>query len=166
MNGLSTAEIIAPASPDLITLAKQINAEHNEFKSALVSGCQRAINAGKLLLKAKEIVGHGNWIEWQAANTNMPLRTAQCYMELASKEAELLAKAPNLSGLSMSGAIRLIEDLKDPEDKSTVTRSTTKSRTSPVDSAIKKDAVKVLKDAWRKCNNDQKEEFRLHIGQE
>jgi hypothetical protein len=165
---MSDQQVIAPSAPDLPTLARQINEEHNAFKSALMSGCQRAINAGKLLLKAKELCGHGSWIEWQAANTHMPSRTAQCYMELARHEAELLARGSNLSGLSMSGAIRLIEDLKDPDDKSGLASrgSASKSRSTPVDSAIKKDAVDVLKKAWRKCNDDQKEEFRQHIGQE
>jgi hypothetical protein len=160
---VKSGEIIAPAAPDLATLAKQINEEHGAFKSALLSSCQRAIAAGKLLLRAKELVEPGHYLEWLAANTQVPERTAQRYMDLASKEAELLAKSPNLSGLSMSGAIRLIEDLRDPEDKSTVTRGSGKSRASPVDSAIKKNPVAVLKKAWDKCNDGEKDEFRQHI---
>src|SRR5258708_60233 len=62
-----TGDVIPPGESDLVTLARHINAEHDACKSALRSGCQRAIAAGKLLLRAKELLVHGNWIEWQAA---------------------------------------------------------------------------------------------------
>src|SRR5262249_23646872 len=95
-------EIISPGSPDLATLAEQINAEHDNLKLALMSSCQRAIALGKLLLRAKELVKEqgGSWIEWQGANTNIDIRKAQRCMELAGRETELLAIAPDLSKLS------------------------------------------------------------------
>jgi hypothetical protein len=167
-----SGEIIPLGSDDLASLARQINEELNALKQGLMSNCQRAIALGKLLLRAKDLVeqqlGPGHWTEWQANNTKVHERMAQRAMDLARKEAELLAKGADLSALTTSGAIRLLEDLRDPEDKSGITNrsSASKTRKSPVDSAIQKDAVEVLKKAWRKCNDDQKTEFRQHIGQQ
>ena len=163
---IAQTRIIPPGEPDLKTLAEQINAEHAECKSALLKGCQRAINAGKLLLRAKELAGHGNWTEWLPANTNVGERQAQRYMELAVNEQRLLARAPNLRELTMTGAIKLIEILKDPDEQSgTSNRGNNKSRKSPVDSAIEKDALAILKKAWRKCNGEQQEAFRQEIAE-
>jgi hypothetical protein len=163
------AQVIAPGEPDLATLAKQINAEHDAFKLALMSTCERAVATGKKLLRARELVdkqlGPGHWLEWLAANTHVPERTAQRYMDIAKKEPELLAKSPDLSSLTVTGKLRLIEELKDPDDKSGITqRSASKSRKSPLDTAIEKDALNVLKKAWRKCNEEQQEAFRSEIG--
>src|SRR5262249_46300946 len=145
-------QIISPNDPDLATLAKQINAEYEGSKSALMSSCQRAIAAGKLLLRAKELAGHGNWIEWLAANTNVPERTAQRLMEIAINEQKLLARAPNLSKMTMTGAIRLIEGLKDPDEPSQSRGSGSKARKNAIDAAIDKDALTLLKRTWAKCD--------------
>jgi hypothetical protein len=168
MTNTDLAQVIPPSEPDLLTLAKQINAEYDGLKQALMSSCQRAIALGKLLLRAKELVKAqgGSWIEWQADNTNVDLRKAQRCMELASRETELIAITPDLSRLSQSDAIGLLADLRDPGDKSLLTRSstTTKARQSPVDSAIKKDPLAVLKKAWAETNDGEKDKFRQHIG--
>jgi hypothetical protein len=164
MTNTDIAQVIPPNEPDLATLAEQINAEHAECKSALIKGGQRALNAGKLLLRAKELAGHGNWTEWLAANTNVGERQAQRYMEIAANEQKILARAPNLRELTMTGAIKLIEPLKDPEEPSGISgRGSNKNRKSPVDSAIEKDALAILKKAWRKCNEEQQDAFRQEI---
>jgi hypothetical protein len=155
-------EVIDPAEPDLATLAQQINAELDAFKSVLLNTAERALAVGKLLLHAKELVertlGQGHWLEWLAAQTSIPNRTAQRWMAMAE------AKYPDLSKLTMTGKLRLIEELKDPEDKSGMVRqSTSKARKSPVDTAIARDALDVLKRAWRKCTVEQRDAFRQEM---
>src|SRR6516162_11898148 len=103
-------QVILPKEPDLVTLAQQINAEHDALKEALLSGAQRAIALGKLLLKAKLLVRHGQWEEWVATNTNLSDRAAQRCMSLANGEALLAAKAPNVADLTMTDAIKALEE--------------------------------------------------------
>jgi hypothetical protein len=161
--------LIPPSQPDLATLAEQINAEHDAFRMALLGTVERAIVVGKLLIKAKKMVeeqlGHGHWLEWQATNTRVPERKAQRWMGVAEKEAELRLKYPDLSKITMTGQLRLIEELKDPDDNSGTTTRTTSSMTrkSPVDKAIERDALAILKRAWRKCNVEQQDAFRQEI---
>jgi hypothetical protein len=161
-------EEIPPGEPDLITLAEQINSELEAFKSVLLSTAERAFVVGGLLLRAKELVerqlGPGHWLEWLADRTSLPDRTAQRWMAMAGKEAELRAKYPDLSKLTITGKLRLIEELKDPDDKSCVTRQgANKPRKSPVDKAIERDALDILKRAWRKCNEEQRDAFRQEL---
>jgi hypothetical protein len=163
-----SGEIIAPASPDLVTLAKQIKAELDAFKIALLGTVEKAIVIGKHLIKAKKMVeeqlGPGHWLDWQAANIGVPERKAQRWMSIAEKEAELRLKYPDLSKITMTGQLRLIEELKDPDDNSgTTPRTTSSARKTPVDKAIERDALAVLKRAWRKCNVEQQDAFRQEI---
>jgi hypothetical protein len=159
------AQIITPREDDLATLADQINAEHAECKSAVIKGCQHAIACGKKLLRAKELLGHGRFGEWRDANTHVGERQGQRYMELAVNEQMLLAKAPNLRELTMTAGIKLMEQIKDPDESGSSGRGngSGKPRTSAVDSAIKKDPLAVLEKAWKKCNVEQQQEFRDKI---
>ena len=165
---MTNTEIIPPGEPDLASLAKQIKAGYAEFKLTMVSGCQRAIALGKLLLTAKRVVQlqDGSWQEWLPANGDIDERQAQRFMQCAINEQKLLAMTGNnLSKLTMTGAIKLIQQIKDPDDNQTVRgNGAGKPRKSPVDNAIQKDPVAMLKKAWDKCNSSQQDEFRQHIG--
>jgi hypothetical protein len=88
-------------------------------------------------------------------------------MQCAVYEQKLLAMTNgDLSKLTMTGAIKLIQSIKDPDDKEASARGNgeRKPRKSPVDNAIQKDPVAMLKKAWDKCNSSQQDEFRQHIG--
>jgi hypothetical protein len=167
----SRTTVIPPGEPDLATLADQINAAWETLKRSLTSTVAQAVALGVILNNAKTKVikdlGHGHWLEWQATNIGVPERKAQRCMELAETVAELRAKDPalDISKLTMTGQLRLIEELKDPDDNSgTATRTTSTTRKSPVDKAIERDALAILKKAWRKCNVEQQDAFRQEIG--
>ena len=156
-----SGEIHRPGDPDLKTLAEQINAEYDALKMALLSGAQRAIALGKLLLKAKALVRHGQWEEWVATSTNLSERAAQRCMSLASGEALLAAKAPNLADMTMTDAVKVLEELREP-DNAPRTRNTRQqlSRGDAVTKAIKSgQALSILERAWAECTDQERAIF-------
>lgn len=73
-------------------LAARIVREHAAVAEALTAGLLHAREAGKLLLQAKEMVPHGDWLPWLRGNCpEVSKRTAQGYMRVASKWDELAA---------------------------------------------------------------------------
>jgi hypothetical protein len=153
------AEFIPPTEPDLATLAEQINTEHDALQEMVLSGAQRAIALGKLLLKAKALVyktyGHGHWEDWVANKTRLSERVSQRCMALANGEGLLIAKAPNLALLTATDAMQILAELKLPEAKltslvgSSSGRGSRGPRQDPVAAALKsKTPLFVLKRAW------------------
>ena len=59
---------------DLFNLATQINAAHIAIGAAFQEGIAYAVEAGGLLLEAKSILGHGNWLPWLRANVHFSAR--------------------------------------------------------------------------------------------
>jgi hypothetical protein len=153
--------IIPPGEPDLATLAKEINAGHDAVKAAMLSGAQRAIAVGKLLLKAKALVRHGQWEDWVATNTNLSDRVAVRYMALANGENLLVAKAPNLADLTMTEAIKVLEELKAPEQRQRLGTGGQQrgGRRDPVATAIKKAPTAILERAWGECTSQEQQIF-------
>lgn len=57
----------------------------DKAKSLAIDAITEAQNCGRLLTKAKEIAGHGQWLTWLTANCpDIGERTAQKYMQLAN----------------------------------------------------------------------------------
>src|SRR5215831_1048294 len=75
------ADIVA--SNSLADLAARIRAEHEKVVLALKRGVERAIAAGDLLIEAKALLKHGQWLPWLRDDVGIPARTATRYMELA-----------------------------------------------------------------------------------
>ena len=67
----------------LRTLAEKANREHRHAQSSAQQAVKHAVEAGELLLKAKEAVGHGNFIKWIEKNFEGKPRHARMYMRLA-----------------------------------------------------------------------------------
>lgn len=101
-----TVEIIKT----LDSLASAINQAHNNVELSLKSGLQFAIEAGDLLLQAKQQVQHGSWAAWIAANCRFSERTAQAYMRVAGNRGELEANPQGITGLSFSQALKLLAE--------------------------------------------------------
>src|SRR4051794_12628062 len=99
---------IIPVGGTLSDLADKINDEHRAAEAALRTGLMHARNAGMLLRDAKAKVSHGAWIPWLKKNCEFSERTAQLYMRVASRWAELEAKAQRVSDLSFRDGIRLL----------------------------------------------------------
>src|SRR4051794_19914840 len=81
----------APAgAPDLESLARDINAEHDACLGKIAEGLGHAIRAGKLLLEAKAQVRHGEWATWIETNCRFGPRMAQKYMLAAKNESRFV----------------------------------------------------------------------------
>lgn len=69
-----------------------------------------AAECGRLLIEAKEIVGHGEWGKWVDANTEVGWRQSQKYMRLARNWEEIEAKSESDSHLGIEAALRLLRE--------------------------------------------------------
>lgn len=83
-------------SNSLADLAARIQQEHKAAVSAVKRGCEHAIAAGKLLIEAKGLVGHGWWLAWLREHCQVSPRTAQTYMQIArlAPDAQRVADLP------------------------------------------------------------------------
>jgi hypothetical protein len=73
----------------LPVLATSINDHLAAADAATRRGLEHAIAAGTLLIEAKDLVGHGEWIPWLQANCRLGERQAQTYMRLARNRHKL-----------------------------------------------------------------------------
>jgi hypothetical protein len=103
---------IAPESPTpqadsnrLPVLAAEIRRAHADVQDAAKTAAERAIDAGKALLEAKELVKHGEWLPWLRENCALAERTAQLYMQLAKKRVPPDA----IASLGLSAAAATLE---------------------------------------------------------
>jgi hypothetical protein len=99
---------------NLHDLAQRITAEHKAVALALRSALGHAIAAGELLIEAKRKAGHGQWLQWLAANTEIPKRTAAHYMALAKRRQDLSDQNGNALPLSVNEAL---DWLRHPADR-------------------------------------------------
>lgn len=115
-----TAAPACAASPDialsnsLTDLAARIKVEHESTAAALKRGAEHAIAAGKLLLEAKLLLKHGQWLPWLKDNCAISERTARLYMRLAQNQMEL-GENGNVADLSVRGALAMIARPKDDD---------------------------------------------------
>jgi len=86
---------------DLPRLAELVGDAVSAAEQGANSTMQHALRAGELLVRAKELVRHGDWIDWLKANCRLAPRTAQAYMRLperlkalAPQEAQRVAHLP------------------------------------------------------------------------
>jgi Protein of unknown function (DUF3102) len=72
-----------PGSNRLPVLAATISEHIDAANAATRRGLEHAIAAGLLLIEAKELVAHGEWLTWLQANCRLSERQARTYMRLA-----------------------------------------------------------------------------------
>jgi hypothetical protein len=96
---------LLPAVESLAGLAGQINAAHLRAESAIRDGLAHAREAGKLLIKAKKLAGHGNWLPWLKRHCRFSQRTAQVYMRVARLWPQLSANPQRVAHLTLREAI-------------------------------------------------------------
>jgi hypothetical protein len=80
-----------PGSNRLPAIAASINEHLAAAEAATRRGLEHAIAAGALLIEAKELVAHGEWLDWLQANCRVSQRQAQTYMRLARNRHKLEA---------------------------------------------------------------------------
>jgi hypothetical protein len=97
----------ALVSNRLPILAAEINAEHKAAFGAAKQAKAHAAECGRLLLEAKSLLPHGEWIPWLEANTEVGPRQSQKYMRVAKHRPEI-AKHELGSHLPLNDALSLI----------------------------------------------------------
>jgi hypothetical protein len=94
--------------PWIVDLTAQIRSEHEAVVGSFRSGFAHAVKCGELLLEAKDVAGHGNWLPWLRANPWISERAASNYMRLATNRAEIDAKSACSADLTISAALKLL----------------------------------------------------------
>ncbi len=79
----------AAGSNRLPVIASSINEHIVAAEAATRRGLEHAIAAGLLLIEARELVVHGEWLPWLQANCRLGQRQAQTYMRLARNRHRL-----------------------------------------------------------------------------
>lgn len=102
-----TTTLTADALPQL---AERINQEHRACEAALNTGLQHALEAGRLLIEAKEQVKHGDWGQWIKDNCECSDRTARAYMRVAHGLPRLEGKRQRAADLSFRDAVKLLAE--------------------------------------------------------
>jgi hypothetical protein len=82
-NGSLFPPAITRAAVDLKALAAQINADHQVGTEASRRGLAHFRAAGEALLKAREAVGHGQFLSWLKENVTVKKSRAYQYMRFA-----------------------------------------------------------------------------------
>lgn len=104
-----TNNVDVEGSNRLPELAAAIKAEHEATSSALKSSAEHGIAAGLLLIEAKAMLKHGQWLPWLSEHCAMSERTAQLYMRLAkNREAIEDQIRSGIADLSMNEAAALL----------------------------------------------------------
>ena len=104
----ATAALSISAVDSLSALAHRINAEHAQAEAALRDGLRHALEAGRLLLEARDAVAHGEWLPWLETNFDGSARTARAYMLVATRLPRLEKQNGNaVANLSFRQALRL-----------------------------------------------------------
>ena len=98
----------------------------NEARSA------HAIEAGRLLLQAKELVPRGEWLSWLADNCEVSKRSAQEYMQLARTHKEMdPANARRVAHLSLREALKELREPSTTDSPVAATSPHSKPREEP-----------------------------------
>ena len=103
----------AVACNRLAALAVEIEAAHLAVRGAFRTTLERAAYCGRLLIEAKAMVGHGDWLPWIEQNTTVGPREVQRYMRVAARWTEIEANASAETHLTLTEAVALLAEPKE-----------------------------------------------------
>ena len=95
-------------------LAQRINTEAEAAHAAVRKGLEHALKAGELLIEAKAVVPHGQWLPWLEANCTVAERSAQLYMRVARERGKLSGESAGLADLTLEQAAERLAKPKPP----------------------------------------------------
>jgi phage N-6-adenine-methyltransferase len=82
-----------------ISIADEINEEHELFIGSMYGAVEHAIHAGELLIQEKSQHKHGEWLNWVETNCKFDQSTARRYMQCANNKDKLLSNRARVHGL-------------------------------------------------------------------
>jgi hypothetical protein len=101
-------------TPGLPDLAARIDAAVRDAEMSARTAVNAALCAGRLLIEAKGLLQYGEWEQWVLSNCSCAPRTAQAYMRLAKRFAELPAEeAQRVAELPLREAMTAIATAPD-----------------------------------------------------
>lgn len=103
---------LAPKRPDLGDIAERINAEHDALERAWSAALGHAKAAGVLLSEAKAALPFGKFGPWIKQNCKFSDRTAQLYMQISQRWAEIQSNPQHVAEMSLRKAIEIIAPKK------------------------------------------------------
>ena len=95
-------------SNSLPDLAARIRAEHEAVDQSLKSSVAHAMAAGDMLIEAKSLVKHGQWLPWLKDHCTISERTAQLYMRCAKQREVIESNTQPIADLSLNEAAALL----------------------------------------------------------
>jgi hypothetical protein len=102
-------EIIPPTqATTLADLIKEIRTAHQAVGRAASNMLGYAMAAGDALIGARRQVPQGGWESWLVRECDLAVRTAERYVQLAKARALFEGDPSRATGLSITGAIRLL----------------------------------------------------------
>ncbi len=101
----------AKQANNLAELAAEIHTEHEAMEKAAFSGAEHAWNVGKLLVKAKDLVSHGQWEQWVQTNCVFSPRSARAYISVARK----ISNRQSTADISLDQVLKLLSAGKKTE---------------------------------------------------
>jgi hypothetical protein len=112
------------AQLQLASLAQKINHSHamaeeaaEATREAAGSALRHAAEAGKFLAEAKELQGHGKWLDWLTENFAGSERTARDYLKLYKSFPRLVSNRQNAADLSIREALKLLSSIEPEAEK-------------------------------------------------
>jgi N6-adenosine-specific RNA methylase IME4 len=94
--GIAERDSFSPSllsTSTLSELAARIRAEHEATIAGFKRSLEHAMTVGDLLLEAKDLLKHGEWLPWLRENTRIDPRLAQIYMRIARNREQIEAEA-------------------------------------------------------------------------
>jgi hypothetical protein len=98
-------------------LAEKANREHSQAQRSAQQSVKHGVEAGELLLRAKEEVGHGKFTEWIEKNFEGSQRQATRYMRLATAADEKRIDPDEVSSLREAEGLLRDQDAEQPRAK-------------------------------------------------
>jgi hypothetical protein len=95
----------------LSDLATRIREAHERCHASMTQGLQHALEAGQLLIQAKDQIPHGEWLTWLQTHCDIGERQSQNYMRLARDLPRLNpANTQRVADLSVRQALTLVSE--------------------------------------------------------
>jgi hypothetical protein len=101
-----------PLTVELVALGREVAHCHEQVRASLASALEHALQAGDALIRAKQLVRHGEWQSWLREHGGMSVRVAQEYAFL-SKRRERLGDLTQIA--SVRQALGILRDVNASE---------------------------------------------------